>query len=291
MNFLTDTSIQYGKPTFLKRIDMRVRLLLWRLKCWNTSDDLFLFKLKDDSHFYYPLRTEIGKGLFVKWFENQEIQVVENFLKKGDVFIDIGANGGFYTVIASKIVGESGHVYAFEPGTKELNLLRQNISANSITNVTIIEKAVSNKEGSSRFAISRDGAMNSLLETDHPSQQVDEWQDVEVTTLDSAVQDLNIKKINFIKIDVEGAEKFVFEGGKESIFSDANPVILFESCDLTSPSFGYSTEDLLKQMLDSGMFVYYIGDKNKLIPILEYNPMFGGVYVYNFVMSKIELND
>jgi FkbM family methyltransferase len=283
-------NIEYSTPTFAERANWHLKSLLWKLKCSVMSDNLFLFTLKDGSRFYYPLNTAIGKSLFITEFEKQEIQIVEKFLKKGDVFIDVGANGGFYTVIASKIVGNTGHVYAFEPGIQELKLLRQNILANNLENVTIIEKAVSNEKGTARFAISKDGAMNSLLETDHPNQQVEEWQNVELTTLDYAIKEFSIKKINFIKIDVEGAEKFVLEGAKECILSDDSPIVLFESSDLTSPSFGYSTEELLKQVLSNNMFLYYIGEGNQLIPIHEYNPVFGGKYIYNFVASSIELN-
>jgi FkbM family methyltransferase len=284
----SSTNVKYIKPSIANRLNRRLKSLYWRLKCITSSNQLFLFTLRDGSHFYYPLNTAIGKSLFIEEFEKQEIQVVENLLKKGDTFVDIGANGGFYTVIASKIVGDTGHVYAFEPGLEELDLLQKNISANNLNNVVVIKKAVSNIKGTTQFAISKDGAMNSLLETSHPDQHVKEWRDVEVTTLDDTVKEFNIKKVDFVKIDVEGAEKLVFEGSRKALFSDINSVILFESCSVNAPSFGYSTEELLKYMLDNGMFVYYIGDKSQLLPIHEYNPIFG-TYIYNFVACRSEL--
>jgi FkbM family methyltransferase len=288
MNSSSVINVKYIKSSLISRFSRRLKSLYWQLKCITLSDKLFLFTLRDGSHFHYPLDTAIGKSLFIGEFEKQEIQIVENLLKKGDTFVDIGANGGFYTVIASKIVGNSGHVYAFEPGIEELELLRKNISSNNLNNVTIIEKAVSNIKGTTQFAISKDGAMNSLLKTDHPDQKVKEWRDVEVTTLDDTVEELSIKKVDFIKIDVEGAEKLVFEGANYTLFSDKNAVILFESCSVNAPSFGYSTEELLKYMTDKNMFLYYIGDESKLIPIHEYNSIFG-TYIYNFVACKSKL--
>jgi FkbM family methyltransferase len=270
------------KASFLTRVQWRIKSWLWQLKCSTSSDELFQFTLKDKSCFYYPLRTLIGRALFMEVFEKQEIQIVERFLKEGDIFVDIGANGGFYTVIAAKIVGSSGHVYAIEPGIRELNLLRQNISVNNLTNVTIIEKAVSNKKGNARFAISKDGAMNSLLENSHPDQKIEEWQDVELTTVDDIVRDFKIEKVDFIKIDVEGAEKFVHSDSH-------NPIVLFEASDLTSESFGYLTKDLLSTLLDEKNFLYYIGAGNKLMPISEYHSRFGQD-IYNFIGSKFELN-
>ncbi len=277
------------RSSILTRLQRKLKSLLWELKCFSSSPKIFLFTLENDISFYYPLKTLIGKALFLEAFEKQEIQIVKKFLKRGDVFIDIGANGGFYTTIASKIVGEAGHVYAFEPGMSELNLLRQNISVNNMNNVTIIEKAVSRRKGTAKFAISRDGAMNSLLENNHPSQDVETWQDVEITTIDDIIEELDIKKIDFIKIDVEGAEKLVFEGG-ENFFSlnFGKAIVLFEASDLTSKSFGYSTEDLLNKLIENGFFLYYIGAGSQLFPISEYHPRFGDD-IYNFVGSKFEL--
>src|SRR6185312_8497302 len=120
-------------------------------------------------------------------FETAELRFIQERLRPGDVFVDIGANGGIYTVIAAKKVGASGRVLAFEPGPRNLELLKRNLALNGLTNVTIVPKAVSNTAGAAALAISRDGAMNSLAKTSHAGQRIEKWETVETTTLDAAL--------------------------------------------------------------------------------------------------------
>lgn len=275
----------------LKRILQRMQLLQWKINCLLTSSQkLFLFTLQDGSIFHYKLNSLVGKALFLKAFETQEVCFLKKILKEGDIFFDIGANGGFYTVIASKIVGTTGHIYSFEPSKEELELLQLNVSTNNIENATLVKKAVSNSKGYAQFALSKDGAMNSLLKNSHPGQTIQEWQEVELTTVDDFIKELAISKVDFMKIDVEGAEKLVFEGANKTLSKFENTVILFEACDLTSKGFGYSTEDFLTFLMQHNFFLYHIDNTGSLVPILEYNKMLGKS-IYNFVGCKVKLDD
>ena len=92
---------------------------LYKLKCAFTKNEIFTFKLADGSDFDYPLKSYIGYALFANEFEKTEIAFLRRSLRSGDIFLDIGANGGVYTVIGAKLVGSEGHVYAFEPGEHE----------------------------------------------------------------------------------------------------------------------------------------------------------------------------
>ncbi|NJL10297.1 MAG: FkbM family methyltransferase [Calothrix sp. SM1_7_51] len=164
----------------LFKIKRRIAFYFWHFLCLIKPNAVKEFKLMDGSRFNYPLKSVLGLGLFINSFEASEIEFVRQSLQPGDVFFDIGANGGFYTVIAAKQVGSTGHVYAFEPGSRELSLLRRNIEINNLSNVTIIERAVSDKKSTTKFAISHDGAMNSLSQTNHPEQKIEAWQTVEI---------------------------------------------------------------------------------------------------------------
>ena len=66
---------------------------------------------------------------------------------------DIGAHAGYYTLIASKLVGGSGHVVAFEPAPRNLRYLRRHLSLNHVSNVTVLEVAVSDRAGVGRFDV------------------------------------------------------------------------------------------------------------------------------------------
>jgi FkbM family methyltransferase len=255
---------------------------LWQLLCTIWPKKVATFMLADGSRLDYPLKSSIGCALFSKSFERSEIAFVRESLKHGDNFLDVGANGGIYTVVAAKQVGPSGHVYAFEPSPRELSLLRHNIAVNNLTNVTIVDRAVSNKSGVSRFAISHDGALSSLAPTNHPGQQIEDWLTVRTVSLDDFVREFSVQKVNFIKMDVEGAEKYVFEGAKGLLSSDHRVTILFEACDLNTSGFGYSVREFLLEISESGLPVFYFDDEGSLTSVSGYDATFGK-RIYNFV--------
>jgi len=261
---------------------------IWKIRCVFPSKSLTTFFLNDGSRFDYPLKTAIGCSLFRGEFESHEIAFLQQTLKPGNIFFDIGANGGFYTVIAAKQVGVTGHVYAFEPGQSELKILRHNIAINHLTNVTIVECAVGNKSGKAQLAISSDGAMNSLAKTNHPRQCIEHWQSVETIKLDDFCQKYGIKKVDFIKIDVEGAEKLVFEGAQNIFLSEPEIKIMFEASDLNASGFGYSVKEFLEQIMNLGMKLYYFDRTGSLVEIIDYNQKLGNK-IYNFVAAKKQL--
>jgi FkbM family methyltransferase len=263
-----------GKLLF--RINRRLRLEYWKAVGFLNPKLIRRFILPGGALFDYPLNSALGNSLSVENFESLELNFVYNSLSHGDVFIDIGANGGLYSILASKRIGDSGSIYAFEPGLRELDLLHHNIEINSCENIEVVAKALSNQQGSAQFAISYDGAMNSLRETDHPMQQIKEWQTVETTTLDQFVEDFSIQKVDFIKVDVEGAENLVFEGAKKVLSSDQKLTILFEACDSNLGSFGYSAKELVTKIRGFGFYIYFIDNNEKIVEVLDGNPDVGG---------------
>jgi FkbM family methyltransferase len=273
---------------FLFKVQRRLLFHATHLLTDIQGQSLYSFQLADGSRFDYPLKSEVGRGLFMGSFEKTEINFIRQKIKPGDVFLDIGANAGLYTVIVSKIVGPTGHVYAFEPGERELELLQRNITNNNLANVTIVKCAVSNKKSEVEFAISHDGAMNSLSKTNHPAQKIKEWKTVQTTTIDDFMQDFNVPQINFIKIDVEGAEHLVFEGASKllSTSKEKSPAILFECCDLTSRSFGYKVVDFLQELTNAGLNISVLDRDAHLVDLKSYQkPEEIGNKTYNFVAT------
>lgn len=258
------------------------QFLKWKIACRLNPGLIKTFVLPDQSLFEYPLNSVVGYFLYSGGFEQQELNFFMKSLKPGDIFLDIGANGGLYSVIASKIVSPTGAVYAFEPGKYELNLLSRNISLNLCKNITVIDKAVGNTSGFVKFAVSHDGAMSSLQETNHPNQSIKEWQLVNMISLDEFIQQSQIEKVDFIKIDVEGAEYLVFQGAERVLKSNERLTILFEGCESTSRGFGYSTKDLIDKVRDIGLTVYYFGENGELVQVIENNPDIGSK-ISNFV--------
>lgn len=255
---------------------------LFKLKCALTKSEIVAFKLQDGSNFDYPLRSFIGYALFCNDFEKNEIAFLRKSLKPGDVFLDIGANGGIYTVVASRQVGNQGHVYAFEPGERELKLLRHNIQLNNLTNVTVIPCAVSDKSGVAKFAVVNDGALNSLADLNRAEQEIESWQTIHTMSVDDFIDKYSIPKVDFVKIDVEGAERLVLNGAKFLLRSDNTITIMFEASDHNEAAFGYSAKQLFFELTNLGLDIYYLDELNRLQNINDHNRKLGN-RIYNFV--------
>jgi FkbM family methyltransferase len=221
----------------------KLRKVEWLVRRTLSPSALHTYSLPGGVQFRYPLDSAIGQSLFVGGFENPELAFVLGNLKPGFTFVDLGANAGLFSVIAAKQVGATGLVYSIEPGQREQRLLRQNVELNRLTNVICIDQAVSDSEGEAEFAVSQDGAMNSLAKNSHPGQKIIEWKKVQLTTLDRLVEQHRIANIDFIKMDVEGAEVNVLAGAGETI-RRFRPLIMCEFCDLTARGFALNGGDL-----------------------------------------------
>jgi FkbM family methyltransferase len=259
-----------------------VQRFLWRCQCSVSPNKVASFKLVDGSRFDYPLNSAIGWELFTGTFEIAELSFVRSSVRPGDIFLDVGANGGIFTVIAAKQVGPHGHVYAFEPGSRELEILRRNITLNNLSNVTVVPCAVSDRSGQAQFAISRDGALNSMAQTNRSDQQIQQWVTVHTLALDDFVNEFSIQRVDFIKIDIEGAERLALKGAKKTLASNKQVTVLFEACELNTSGFGYSVQDLLSDIINSGLFLCYPNKAGGLSSVKGYEDRFSKG-THNFV--------
>ena len=155
---------------------------------------------------------------FPSTYEAENFEFLTNSCKPGAVIIDIGAHIGLFSVIASQITGAAGKVYAFEPAPSTYELLQKTLAINH--NESVIEtfqKAVGRETGKITFFVS-DGQAdngNSLVnyKDDRPLHAID----VEVTSVDAFIKEKKINRLDFIKIDVEGAEYDTLRGAAETL--------------------------------------------------------------------------
>ncbi len=153
-------------------------------------------------------------------FGNLETAVQEALVRHlgpGDVFYDIGANLGFFSLLAAHLVGlGEGQVYAFEAAPDNARAIRENAELNSIPNVTVIDKAVSSRSGSGRLQIVDDQSWSKLEEYgEHP--YTERLIDVELVAIDDLLRAGELTPPTVVKIDVEGAEIAVLEGMRETL--------------------------------------------------------------------------
>src|SRR6185437_11707673 len=101
-------------------------------------------------------------GCWLGSYELEKQRVFRSFADPGSVIYDIGANVGIYTLLGATLVGGCGHVVAFEPLPRNLRLLHRHIELNNLQNVTIVEKAVSDRDGFAAFKVGENSSEGSL---------------------------------------------------------------------------------------------------------------------------------
>jgi FkbM family methyltransferase len=168
----------------------------------------------------------VSRGCLFSNYEHNESRFVRGIVQPNDTVLDIGANIGWFTIMMARIVGDRGHVHAFEPRPTTLKHLNMSIARNDMfNNVTTYPQALSDFAGPA-FITWRPASRNpgnSWIERRALSDEALKQDPVSMARLD----DLSIEKVSFIKIDVEGAEPSVFRGGKKLIARD-KPVVLSE---------------------------------------------------------------
>lgn len=177
-----------------------------------------LYTNPDDSTIRLMLeRNQIWEDLETRW--------VMHSIRPGDVFVDVGANIGYYTVLAAKLVGEEGHVYAFEPDPTSFAILKANVERNGLSNVTLEQKALSNEPGSLRLFLAPDNKGDHRIFDEEGAARP--FLDVEAMRLDDYAPIKN-RKIDFIKVDTQGAEGLILQGMIETIAANPKLVMVME---------------------------------------------------------------
>jgi FkbM family methyltransferase len=138
--------------------------------------------------------------------------------RPGWIVVDVGAHMGFYTVRAAALVGSSGRVIAVEPDLANYAILKRNIQQCNLTNVTAVNAALSDRDGIARLRIDDWASTGRVLIQDEGNSDFQSSAYVVKTMrLDTLTRELEIEKVDLVKIDVEGAEMLVLSGAKECL--------------------------------------------------------------------------
>ena len=151
--------------------------------------------------------------------------ILERELKEGMTLLDLGANIGYYVIMESRLIGESGFIYALEPHPSNVSLLKNNIQLNNMDNrVEVHQMGGSNKTGIEKLFVSAKSNLHSFVADKNNSGELVE---VPTTTIPDFCKER--KKIDFIRMDIEGYEVEVLEGLLPALEDDDfRPSILFE---------------------------------------------------------------
>jgi FkbM family methyltransferase len=163
--------------------------------------------------------------------EISETRLVQALLSPGMTFIDVGANIGYYTLVAARMVGDSGVVHCFEPNSEVRERLEANVRRNALRNVIVHPEAVGEAVGQVEFFVST-WAANSGISSLLPGPGREEKKQVPSTSIDALAAALGDRRIDLIKIDIEGAEPLAIAGGRRTLGASDGPTLIFEADDV-----------------------------------------------------------
>jgi FkbM family methyltransferase len=194
-------------------------------------------------------------------WERYETDVFAGFVEEGMVVVDVGANLGHYTLEAARRVGKYGKVFAFEPEPHNFELLCRNVEANGYSNVLPIRKALSNRTGTSSFALSSDN-----LGAHRITDSTDSGKAIQVETipLDEFLRTYGMK-VDLVKMDAEGAEALILDGMSEALAANPDLIIFTEYMPRAIAAVGTSPDAFLEKLVDAGFSVNMIDDESNRI--------------------------
>lgn len=182
--------------------------------------------------------------------------------KQGDIVIDVGAGTGEEMMIFSKLVGKTGKVYAFEAHPKTFEALSYNKRLNNLDNVELLNLAISDENGFIKIQDSDNSLANKV------SKDVDMGFEVEAITIDSFLKDKDIKEVDFLKVNIEGAEQLLIQGMKESLGIIKNMAI---SCHdfryMNEGDIFFKTKKIVTTFLEENNVKYQVRETNN--PLID----------------------
>jgi FkbM family methyltransferase len=149
--------------------------------------------------------------------------------KQGDNFVDVGAHIGRYSMMAAKRIGDLGRVIAIEAHPETFELLKKNMALNGLQNVTTINSVVSSQKGKVKLYLDGHDRGFTVYTTIMINRtKTEKFLEVESNTLDNILNEKNVQRVNYVKIDVEGAELEVLNGSVNTLSSNEDMTLLIE---------------------------------------------------------------
>jgi FkbM family methyltransferase len=210
-----------------------------------------------------------GRGVFVYRDKiEREFEHIERFVEPGAVFVDIGANTGIYTMKVAKHLAGTGTVIAVEPFAEMAGQLASTVAANRFSNVRIRNYAVSDGFGPTDFWLNNDQPNSFSLNRYNATRKVSVFR----VTLDQICDWEQIDRLDYIKVDAEGAEKRIVAGGSQSI-QRYLPIIQVEG-------------ESIEMLRDFGYFECTAGGSNNIVYIHHKNSKLEEARRLNWKISR-----
>lgn len=229
------------------------------------KDENIILEINNSIKMYCNMNDKISIPQLFMYYSQYEIEernMICTLISDNSTIFDIGANSGWYSLLLSTKF-QNSKVFAFEPMPVTYNYLTKNIELNNATGIKSFNIGFWNKEDTLKFNFYEDltcaTSVGDLYENRNDAKIVE----AKVKTLDNFVQENEIENIDFIKLDIEGAEYLALQGGK-NVLSEHKPVLFVEMLRKWAAKFQYHPNDIIEYLNDMGYKCYYIVGDNKL---------------------------
>tara|TARA_Y100001970_G_scaffold294299_1_gene450052 strand:+ start:7425 stop:8258 length:834 start_codon:yes stop_codon:yes gene_type:complete len=212
--------------------------------------------------------------------EGFESKYLLKIIRPGWTILDIGANIGFYTIQFAKAVNKNGIVFAVEPANNNIDMLKKNIEINEVKNVRIINKAISSKTDSGELFLSEGhSGDHRIYETNEKRESVI----VNTITVDAIVN--NEKRVDLIKMDIQGAEHLAIQGMNETIDRFPNIIIVTEFSPSMLNSSGGNPIKFVQYFVDKGFKIKFFDEKKKSLQSTNIEALMNQICIYDRYVS------
>lgn len=212
------------------------------------------------ARFVCDLRDGIAREVFFTGrYEPQETALVRHLLRPDAVFVDVGANWGYFTLLAANLVGPNGRVVALEPEPRCHTALVENVSENGMDNVTVLALAASDGDGYLALqgydaALENYGTSRIVFSTDGETGMIQ----VKARRLDDALDDLGLPRVDLAKMDIEGSEGAALAGLGRSLAAGRIERLIVELHSSRLSELGSSPEEVVEQVVAAGYIAWRI---------------------------------
>jgi FkbM family methyltransferase len=236
-------------------------LLRLRRRLWFQAKSPFVIKWLDGARIWAYPTDEILRSIFVTGrFEPAPFSFLNRVLASGMTFVDAGANLGLYSLFAAKRVGESGTVLAIEPSSREFHRLQTNIELNTLTNVRLFRTGLWNSSSEMELLVAAENrAGHNTLGAFGYDTALCGKEKIFVEPLDNIVQREKLRRVDVIKMDIEGAELFALQGALATL-SAFRPILLLELSDRTLRHQGCNAREVWEFLVSKGYRILLYDD-------------------------------
>jgi FkbM family methyltransferase len=184
-----------------------------------------------------------------------DTRILADLLSAGDTFIDVGANHGSFSIVASKLVGSAGHVVAVEPQPRLAQAVEKSLAANAACAYQVHQIALGDRDDQIELLIPRDSSGAAGVYEDHSGSHRHRRVKVPLRRFDEAVEWEKLPGRTIVKLDVEGSE-LAFLAGAGKMIAARRPRLIVEVHPATLRASGHTGDDLKHAMIDLGYTQY-----------------------------------